>query len=159
MKRTVFGVPVNIVASQSRCYGARLVSIPPKLLRTKVSSPTEKNDTDVTNAEFQFFYKRKYPQLEKTFPTCRACGKILSTGASRKIHLQLEGCSKIVIGAMRVLRHSQACVVCEKYTTKTRWGFPLCSHNQSSTCVENWKKGENVSLDTKKLLRGHYKII
>lgn len=76
---------------------------------------------------------------------CRVCNQVIfpsynetkDEAARREMHLKGENCRAILTVLQREFSHSAFCVLCGKGTTRSRWGFKLCS----AKCDGRWMYG------------------
>lgn len=65
---------------------------------------------------------------------CRACGSMFTTKEDRRDHHSKMGCTKKLVAAYKLLLRDNKCVICDKVTTKEKFGVPLCG----DACISLW---------------------
>jgi hypothetical protein len=86
---------------------------------------------NLDNAQYQYFLG--HPIGTSDFAQCRVCLALVGH-KERGEHSKEHGCFKTMCMIVKELATDE-CVVCLKWTAKSRWGLPLCS----VTCQELWK--------------------
>jgi hypothetical protein len=68
------------------------------------------------------------------YAACRNCGEVAMYHDERKEHLK-RGCGGLLTNAYKLLlRRPMRCVICDKESSLSAWGVPLCSKD----CREDW---------------------
>ena len=81
--------------------------------------------------EYRFWEGTSYSQSQ--WRRCRACGHAIYNGAEApevlaKKHLEESNpkCTILLTAAYKALLKCKKCVMCDKFTSKTHWGVPVC---------------------------------
>jgi|SRR5690242_3145619 len=70
---------------------------------------------------------------------CRACKMMVTGKTARRQHHDERGCTKKLVDAYRRLLPDRKCVICDLYTTKTKFGVPICGDG----CLKIWCEEES----------------
>lgn len=82
--------------------------------------------------DFAFWMVNLADNVTDSF-VCRSCGEGCSNLVTRLEH-QRNGCAFRLNKAYKLLLRDMGCVICDKKTTKTKWGMPFCT----TTCIETF---------------------
>ena len=66
---------------------------------------------------------------------CRCCGHYAFSKADRASHQANENCTVILVAASKLLLEQHQCVVCDRHTVSSHWGYPMCKVK----CPGMWK--------------------
>ncbi len=82
---------------------------------------------NLTNEEYEFYIGTKYQDSDTA--TCRFCNSWLLSKKERLAHnTESKGdCNRMIKKMAALLRRDKLCVICDKNTPKTVYGFPICS--------------------------------
>lgn len=85
----------------------------------------------LSNGDLRYWNGLNY---KDTHSVCRNCREVHHFAKERKAHLKDAGCGSFLTRAIKLLRRSDRCVICDEETKKNCWGLPLCSKE----CQNEW---------------------
>ena len=86
---------------------------------------------NLTMNEYRFWQGARY--FGSCLAVCRACGTKTYSTEARKLHQDINLCTKLLTQAYKLLLSTGHCGVCGQLTKDRKWGVPLCKG-----CVDNW---------------------